>query len=46
LVALPNLQPILLDLNKTKNPVDQQSKEITDETINEILRNFEGSRLI
>jgi DNA polymerase-3 subunit gamma/tau len=46
LVALPNLQPILLDLNKTKNPVDQQSKEITDETINEILRNFEGSRVI
>ena len=46
LVALPNLQPILLNLNKTKNSIDQQSNEISDETINEILRNFEGSRVI
>jgi DNA polymerase-3 subunit gamma/tau len=44
LVALPNLQQILLNLNQTQNPVAQQSDEI-NEVANEILRNFEGAKI-
>jgi DNA polymerase-3 subunit gamma/tau len=46
LVALPNLQQILLNLDETKNKVAQQSAENNDELINEILRNFEGAKLV
>jgi DNA polymerase-3 subunit gamma/tau len=42
LVALPDLQQILLNLNETENPIAEQN----DEIVSEILRNFEGSRVI
>lgn len=60
MVALPNLQHVLLGLHENKNPhenfVAQNSSEINDaksndakgndELVNEILRNFEGARII
>ncbi len=46
LVALPNLQQVLLDLNETKNPVAEKTAENNDDVVNEILRNFEGARLV
>jgi DNA polymerase-3 subunit gamma/tau len=46
LVALPDLQQVLLDLDKTKNPIASNQREANDDVINEILRNFEGAKLI
>ena len=46
LVALPNLQQVLLNLDETKNKIAQQGAENNDELINEILRNFEGAKLV
>lgn len=53
LVALPNLSQILLGLNEDKIPqenyVAQKTSEINDgnnDLVNEILRNFEGAKLI
>lgn len=50
LVALPNLKDILLDLNKSKNCVDEKKSDIKDKSqdlvVDEILRNFEGSTII
>jgi DNA polymerase III subunit gamma/tau len=46
LVALPNLENILLSGNEIKNNVVQQAVEINDEIVNEILRNFEGAKII
>jgi DNA polymerase-3 subunit gamma/tau len=46
IVALPNLQQILLNVDETKNPIASKGSEINDDLVNEILRNFEGSRLV
>ena len=46
IVALPNLQQVLLNVDETKNPVASKRSEINDDVVNEILRNFEGSRVI
>ena len=46
IVALPNLQQVLLNVDETKNPVASKRSEINDDGVNEILRNFEGSRVI
>lgn len=53
IAALPNLQQVLLGLNETKNPqensIAQKTSEINDgnnDLVNEILRNFEGAKLI
>lgn len=49
LISLPNLQQILLDLNETKNPISSELKaqlETNDELVNEVLRNFEGAKLV
>lgn len=46
IVALPNLQQILLNVDETKNPVAPKRSEINDDVVGEILRNFEGSRVI
>ncbi len=51
LVALPNLQDVLFNLDASKNPVAQKTSEINDvqiddEVVNEILRNFEGARVV
>jgi DNA polymerase-3 subunit gamma/tau len=46
LVAMPDLQQVLLDLNSKQNPVAQKTGENNDDLINEILRNFEGSKII
>jgi DNA polymerase III subunit gamma/tau len=44
--ALPNLQQILMEVDETKNPVATKRSEINDDLVGEILRNFEGSRVI
>jgi DNA polymerase-3 subunit gamma/tau len=49
IVALPNLQQVLLGLNENKNPVakEGESKDTKEENLlNEILRNFEGAKVI
>ena len=47
MAALPNLQQVLLNLDETKNRVDPKVEEvINDDTINEILRNFEGAKVV
>lgn len=46
LVAVPDLQQVLLDNAQKQNPVAQKVSENNDELVNEILRNFEGSKLI
>lgn len=47
MAALPNLQQVLLNLDETKNTVDPKGEEvINDDTVNEILRNFEGAKVI
>ncbi len=46
IVALPNLQHILLNVEENKNPVASKRSEINDDLVNEILRNFEGSRVV
>jgi DNA polymerase-3 subunit gamma/tau len=56
IIALPNLQKILLDLNDTKNSkeenfVAQKQSEINDEKkdldlVSEVLRSFEGAKII
>jgi len=46
IVALPNLQQVLINVDETKNPVASKRSEINDDVVNEILRNFEGSRVI
>ncbi len=45
-VALPNLQQILLSVEETKNPIVSNGSEINDDVVNEILRNFEGSKIL
>lgn len=49
LIALPNLQNVLLDLhqkqNNGQNPVAQKTSENNDDLIHEILRNFEGAKI-
>ncbi len=46
LSALPNLQQVLLNISENKNPVAQKSGETNDEVVNEILRSFEGAKMI
>lgn len=46
LVALPNLQQVLLGVNEAQNPVAQINDSKNDDLVNEILRNFEGAKLI
>ncbi len=46
IVALPNLQQVLLSLDGTQNPIAQKNSEINDDVVNEILRNFEGAKVI
>jgi DNA polymerase III subunit gamma/tau len=46
IVALPNLQQILMSVEEVKNPVVSKADEIKDDVVNEILRNFEGSKVI
>jgi hypothetical protein len=46
MVALPNLQQVLLNLNEGQNPVAEKKAEINDDLINEILRNFEGAKIL
>ena len=46
LAALPNLQQALLGLNQTQNFVAQKQSETNDDVVNEILRNFEGAKLL
>jgi DNA polymerase-3 subunit gamma/tau len=50
MIALPNLQQVLLSVNEAQNPVAQKSGETndlkSDDLVNEILRNFEGAKLI
>ena len=46
MVALPNLQQVLLNLNERQNPVAEKKAEINDDLVNEILRNFEGAKIL
>ena len=54
LAALPDLKQVLLIVDGDKNPqkknqeknIDQKIDENNDELINDILRSFEGSKLI
>jgi len=46
LAALPNLQQLLVNVDETKNTIAQKGSEINDDIVNEILRNFEGSRVV
>jgi len=46
MVALPNLQQVLLNLNEKQNPVAEKKTEINDDLVNEILRNFEGAKIL
>jgi DNA polymerase-3 subunit gamma/tau len=46
LVAIPDLQQVLLDSAQNQNPVAQKTTENNDDLVNEILRNFEGSKVI
>ena len=46
IIALPNLQQVLLSLGETKNNVAQKSSEANDDLVNEILRNFEGAKVV
>lgn len=49
LIALPNLQQILLNKNEVENSIAQKVSETHDEKeselVNEIMRNFEGARV-
>lgn len=46
LVALPNLQQILIETEETKNNIATKRSEINDDLVDEILRSFEGSRVV
>ena len=46
IVALPNLQQVLLNLNERQNSVAEKKAEINDDLVNEILRNFEGAKIL
>jgi DNA polymerase-3 subunit gamma/tau len=46
LVALPNLQKILLNLNEDKNFLAEKNDASEDDLIREVLQTFEGSKLI
>lgn len=46
MAALPDLQHTLLNLKEEKNSVDQKVNEANDDIVNEILRNFEGAKLV
>ena len=46
LVAVPDLQQVLLDSAQNQNPVAEKTDENNDDLVNEILRNFEGSKII
>ncbi len=46
LAALPNLQQIVNDFGKDKNSVAPKQNDVNDDVVNEILRNFEGAKII
>ncbi len=50
LVALPDLQNLLLDLHQKQNPqqniLAQKTSENNDDLLHEILRNFEGAKIL
>jgi len=46
LVALPNLQQVLLAKGDVENSVAEKKTEANDDLTNEILRNFEGARVV
>jgi DNA polymerase-3 subunit gamma/tau len=50
IVSLPDLKQILLELNEEKNPTSSSSNSFdaqkSDDLIGEILRNFEGSKIV
>jgi hypothetical protein len=50
LVAIPHLQQILINLPESKNIVEEKlqgnkDEKARDDLVNEILRNFEGSKI-
>ena len=52
IIAIPDLKSLLIDLNKTKNNTDNHSQlknnqlDNEEELIKEILKNFEGSKIL
>ncbi len=46
LSALPNLQQVIIDAKQVQNYVAPKQAEVNDDLLNEILRNFEGSKII
>jgi DNA polymerase-3 subunit gamma/tau len=46
LVALPNLQQILLETKEVKNSIAQNQTQNNDDLVNEVLRSFEGAKVI
>lgn len=46
LVSLPDLQQVLLNSNQNKNPVASNQNQVNDDAVNEILRNFEGAKIV
>jgi DNA polymerase-3 subunit gamma/tau len=46
LVALPNLHQVLLNSDDIKNSVAPKQNDVNDDIVGEILRNFEGAKLI
>ncbi len=46
LVALPDLQQILLNMPEAKNSIAQKQSQNNDDLVSEILRNFEGAKII
>jgi hypothetical protein len=52
IIAIPDLKSLLIDLNKTKNNIDNHSQlknnqlDNEEELIKEILKNFEGSKIL
>lgn len=46
LVALPNLQQVIENVSEIKNSVAPKQSEANDDIVNEILRNFEGAKLL
>jgi DNA polymerase-3 subunit gamma/tau len=46
LAALPNLQQVLLNGDDIKNSVAPKQNDVNDDVMGEILRNFEGAKII
>ncbi len=46
LIALPNLQQIILNSGDEKNSVAPKQNADNDDVVNEILRNFEGAKIL